>query len=123
MASTQNTSSSKGKYLQYVKVLSNRPQRNTENKTVLCGYTCLEDDIFGEVESLLCMSYSKKPCLLQDLMFKIKPWDVTEDDYCRIKSAFLPVASYEQFISKAADGLRSDAGFDRCITHCVLNHK
>ena len=30
--------------------------------------------------------------------------DVTEDDYCRIKSAFLPVASYEQFISKAADG-------------------
>lgn len=54
MASTQNTSSSKGKYLQYVKVLSNRPQRNMENKTVLCGYTCLEDDIFGEVESLLC---------------------------------------------------------------------
>lgn len=32
MSSTQNTSSSKGKYLQYVKVLSNRPQRNTENK-------------------------------------------------------------------------------------------
>ena len=53
MSSTQNTSSSKGKYLQYVKVLSNRPQRNTENKTVLCGYTCLEDDIFGEVESFL----------------------------------------------------------------------
>lgn len=69
MASTQNTSSGKGKYLQYVKVLSNRPQRNTENKTVLCGYTCLEDDIFGEVERLLYMSYSKKPCLLQDLMF------------------------------------------------------
>lgn len=49
--------------------------------------------------------------------------DVTEDDYCRIKSAFLPMASYKQFISKAADGLRSDAGFDRCIIHCVLNHK
>lgn len=49
--------------------------------------------------------------------------DVTDDDYCRIKSAFLPLASYEQFISKAADGLRSDAGFDRCIIHCVLNHK
>lgn len=49
--------------------------------------------------------------------------DVTEDDYCRIKSAFLPVASYEQFISKAADGLRSGAGIDRCITHCVFNHK
>lgn len=28
--------------------------------------------------------------------------DVTEDDYCRIKSAFLPAASYEQFISKAS---------------------
>lgn len=49
--------------------------------------------------------------------------DVTKDDYCRIKNAFLPGASYEQFISKAADGLRSDAGFDRCIIHCVLNHK
>ena len=48
---------------------------------------------------------------------------VTDDDYCRIKSAFLAAASYEQFISKAADGLRSDAGFDHCITHCVLNHK
>ena len=46
--------------------------------------------------------------------------DVTEDDYCRIKSAFLPLASYEQFISKASDGLRSDAGFDRCITHLLL---
>lgn len=46
--------------------------------------------------------------------------DVTDDDYCRIKSAFLPLASYEQFISKAADGLRSDAGFDRCITHLFL---
>ena len=57
MSSTQNTSSGKGKYLQYVKVLSNRPQRNTENKTVLCGYTCLEDDIFGEVESLLCNAF------------------------------------------------------------------
>lgn len=49
--------------------------------------------------------------------------DFTEDDYCRIKSAFLPVASYEQFISKAADGLRSGAGIDRCIKHCVFNHK
>mgnify|MGYP003103207520 FL=1 len=28
--------------------------------------------------------------------------DVTEDDYYRIKSAFLPLASYEQFISKAS---------------------
>ena len=49
--------------------------------------------------------------------------DFTEDDYCRIKSAFLPAASYEQFISKVTDGLRSGAGIDRCITHCVLNHK
>lgn len=30
--------------------------------------------------------------------------DFTEDDYCRIKSAFLPVASYEQFISKQQMG-------------------
>lgn len=49
--------------------------------------------------------------------------DVTKDDYCRIKNAFLPGASYEQFISKAADGLLPGAGIDRCITHCVLNHK
>ena len=28
--------------------------------------------------------------------------DVTEDDYCRIKGAFLPAGSYEQFISKAS---------------------
>lgn len=35
--------------------------------------------------------------------------DVTEDDYCRIKSAFLPVASYEQFIQhiSKADGRAS----------------
>lgn len=46
--------------------------------------------------------------------------DVTEDDYCRIKSAFLPVASYEQFISKVTDGPQSGAGIDRCITHLFL---
>lgn len=39
MASTQNTSSGKGKYMQYVKILPDRHQHNIENKTVLCGYT------------------------------------------------------------------------------------
>lgn len=65
----------------------------------------------------------KEAVLASELDVLNQTLDVTEDDYCRIKSAFLPMASYEQFISKAADGLRSDAGFDRCIIHCVLNHK
>ena len=30
--------------------------------------------------------------------------DVTKDDYCRIKSAFLPVASYEHLFQKQQMG-------------------
>lgn len=40
-----------------------------------------------------------------------------------IKGEFVPDASYEQFISKAADGLRSGTRIDRYITHYVRNHK
>ena len=53
MASTQNISRSKGKYTHYIQVIHQEKgftsNSNHNTPSVLCGYTCLEDDIFCEL--------------------------------------------------------------------------
>ncbi len=95
-----------------------------------------EESVPEKTRLALEVAYKKGHMVPQDAMFRLfvqcvldNGWAVLEnkvdiDDECknRIIKGLQHSSGYTEFIKVAANGLRSGAKIDRCITHVVLNH-